>query len=236
MREKIVGGLLTPKDETGDCFKFTNALAERAKALGVTFKYGSIIRALDVEGGRVTGVVTAHGRIAADAVVVALGSFSPLLVRPHGIRLPVYPVKGYSLTIPITDASRAPESTVMDETYKIAITRLGERIRVGGTAAIAGYDLSLHHGRRAALEHSVGDLFPGAGDLEAATFWTGLRPMTPDGPPIIGVSKYSNLYLNTGHGTLGWTMACGSGRVLADIMSGRKPDIDVRDLGPGRYN
>ncbi len=234
VREKIVGGLLTPKDETGDCFKFSNALAEKAKALGVTFNYGSIIRGLDVEGGRVTGVVTAHGRLAADAVVVALGSFSPLLVRPHGIRLPVYPVKGYSLTIPITDASRAPESTVMDETYKIAITRLGERIRVGGMAEISGYTNDLGEPRRLTLQHSVMDLFPG-GDISKASFWSGLRPMTPDGTPVIGATKVAGLFLNTGHGTLGWTMSSGSARVVADLVSGRKPEIDATDLAVARY-
>ncbi len=234
VREKIVGGLLTPKDETGDCFKFSNALAAKAAALGVTFNYGSIIRGLDVEGGRVTGVVTAHGRLAADAVVVALGSFSPLLVRPHGIRLPVYPVKGYSLTIPITDASRAPESTVMDETYKIAITRLGDRIRVGGMAEISGYTNDLGEPRRLTLQHSVTDLFPG-GDISKASFWSGLRPMTPDGTPVIGATRVAGLYLNTGHGTLGWTMSSGSARVVADLVSGRKPEIDATDLAVARY-
>jgi D-amino-acid dehydrogenase len=234
VREKIVGGLLTPKDETGDCFKFANALAEKAKALGVAFNYGSIIRGLDVEGGRVTCVVTAHGRLQADAVVVALGSFSPLLVRPHGIRLPVYPVKGYSLTIPITDASRAPESTVMDETYKIAITRLGDRIRVGGMAEISGYTNDLGEPRRLTLQHSVTDLFPG-GDVSKASFWSGLRPMTPDGTPVIGPTKVAGLFLNTGHGTLGWTMSSGSARVIADLVSGRKPEIDATDLAVARY-
>jgi D-amino-acid dehydrogenase len=234
VREKIVGGLLTPKDETGDCFKFAGALAEKAKALGVAFNYGSIIRGLDVEGGRVTGVVTAHGRIAADAVVVALGSFSPLLVRPHGIRLPVYPVKGYSLTIPITDATRAPESTVMDETYKIAITRLGERIRVGGMAEISGYTNDLGEPRRLTLQHSVTDLFPG-GDVSKASFWSGLRPMTPDGTPVIGPTKVAGLFLNTGHGTLGWTMSSGSARLVADLVSGRTPEIDATDLAVARY-
>jgi len=234
VREKIVGGLLTPKDETGDCFKFAGALAEKAKALGVAFNYGSIIRGLDVEGGRVTGVVTAHGRIAADAVVVALGSFSPLLVRPHGIRLPVYPVKGYSLTIPITDAARAPESTVMDETYKIAITRLGDRIRVGGMAEISGYTNDLGEPRRLTLQHSVTDLFPG-GDVSKASFWSGLRPMTPDGTPVIGPTKVAGLFLNTGHGTLGWTMSSGSACLIADLVSGRTPEIDATDLAVARY-
>lgn len=234
VREKIVGGLLTPKDETGDCFKFSNALAKKAEDLGVRFNYGSIIRGLDVEGGRVRGVVTAHGTLQADAVVVALGSFSPLLVRPHGIRLPVYPVKGYSLTIPITDASRAPESTVMDETFKIAITRLGDRIRVGGMAEISGYTNDLGEPRRLTLQHSVTDLFPG-GDVSKASFWSGLRPMTPDGTPVIGATRVAGLYLNTGHGTLGWTMSSGSARVIADLVSGRKSEIDATDLAIARY-
>jgi len=234
VREKIVGGLLTPKDETGDCFKFSNDLAKKAEELGVRFYYGSIIRCLDVEGGRVKGVITAHGTLQADAVVVALGSFSPLLVRPHDIRLPVYPVKGYSLTIPITDASRAPESTVMDETYKIAITRLGDRIRVGGMAEISGYTNDLGEPRRLTLQHSVTDLFPG-GDISKASFWSGLRPMTPDGTPVIGATKVAGLYLNTGHGTLGWTMSSGSARVIADLVSGRKPEIDATDLAVARY-
>ncbi len=234
VREKIVGGLLTPKDETGDCFKFSNALAKKAEELGVRFNYGSIIRGLDVEGGRIRGVVTAHGTLQADAVVVALGSFSPLLVRPHGIRLPVYPVKGYSLTIPITDASRAPESTVMDETFKIAITRLGDRIRVGGMAEISGYTNDLGEPRRLTLQHSVTDLFPG-GDVSKASFWSGLRPMTPDGTPVIGATKVAGLYLNTGHGTLGWTMSSGSARVIADLVSGRKSEIDATDLAIARY-
>ncbi|HEV7322394.1 MAG TPA: D-amino acid dehydrogenase [Ensifer sp.] len=234
VREKIVGGLLTPKDETGDCFKFSNALAKKAEELGVRFNYGSIIRGLDVEGDRVRGVVTAHGTLQADAVVVALGSFSPLLVRPHGIRLPVYPVKGYSLTIPITDPSRAPESTVMDETFKIAITRLGDRIRVGGMAEISGYTNDLGEPRRLTLQHSVTDLFPG-GDVSKASFWSGLRPMTPDGTPVIGATKVAGLYLNTGHGTLGWTMSSGSARVIADLVSGHKPEIDATDLAIARY-
>lgn len=144
-------------------------------------------------------------------------------------------MKGYSLTIPIADEGLAPVSTVMDETYKIAITRLGDRIRVGGTAEIAGHDLSLRPSRRAPLEHSVSDLFGGGGRLSEATFWCGLRPMTPDGPPVIGATSLEGLYLNTGHGTLGWTMACGSGQVIADIVSGSTPDIDVAALGIGRY-
>ena len=235
VREKIVGGLLTPKDETGDCFKFTNALAAKAVELGVRFQYGTTIKGLDIEGGQVRGVITDGGRVDADAIVVALGSYSPLLLKSLGIRLSVYPVKGYSLTIPITDASRAPESTVMDETYKIAITRLGDRIRVGGMAEISGYTNDLGLPRRQTLEHSVTDLFPG-GDVAKASFWSGLRPMTPDGTPVIGPTKIKGLFLNTGHGTLGWTMSSGSARVISDLVSGRKPDIDATDLAISRYS
>ena len=234
VREKIVGGLLTPKDETGDCFKFTNALARKAEEIGVRFAYGTRIKALDVESGRVRGVVTDRETLSADAVVVAIGSYSPLLVRPLGLRLPVYPVKGYSLTIPITDPARAPESTVMDETYKIAITRLGDRIRVGGMAEISGYTNDLGQARRRTLEHSVTDLFPG-GDATTGSFWSGLRPMTPDGTPVIGATKIAGLFLNTGHGTLGWTMSSGSARIIADLVSGKSPEVDATDLAIGRY-
>lgn len=234
-RDKIAGGLRLPGDETGDCFKFTNALSVMAEQLGVTFRYGVSIDGLESEGGRIAAVRTSEGRITADAFVVALGSYSPFLVAAFGMKLPVYPVKGYSITVPITDESRAPVSTVMDETHKIAITRLGDRIRVGGMAEIAGFDLSLNPKRRATLEHSVEDLFGGAGDQSKATFWTGLRPMTPDGTPVVGRSTIPNLFLNTGHGTLGWTMAAGSGRVVADIVSGKRTEIESTDLGYARY-
>ncbi|MDI6029127.1 D-amino acid dehydrogenase [Corticibacterium sp. UT-5YL-CI-8] len=234
VRDKIVGGLLTPKDETGDCFKFTNALAAKATELGVQFLYGCTVKALDIEAGTVRGVLTDQGPLKSDAVVVALGSYSPLLLKSAGVSLPVYPVKGYSLTIPIVDATRAPESTVMDETYKIAITRLGDRIRVGGMAEISGYTNDLGLPRRRTLEHSVTDLFPG-GDPAQASFWSGLRPMTPDGTPVIGATKIGGLFLNTGHGTLGWTMSSGSARIVADLVSGRKAEIDSSDLSLQRY-
>ncbi|WP_199258342.1 D-amino acid dehydrogenase [Paracoccus binzhouensis] len=232
---RIVGGLRLPGDETGDCFKFTNRLAEMAAAAGVTFRWGVSIEALEAEGGRISAVRTGQGRMQADRYVLALGPHSPLLVRPLGIKLPIYPLKGYSLTIDIEDESRAPVSTVMDETYKVAITRLGDRIRVGGLAEIAGYDLSLNPRRRATLAKSVSELFGGSGDPDKALFWTGLRPMTPDGTPIVGATPIPNLFLNTGHGTLGWTMSAGSSRVLADLISGRKPDIEAEDLGYARY-
>ena len=232
---KFVGGLRLPQDETGDCHMFTQALAKEAAKLGVQFKFNTSIERLETGGAKITGVVTSAGTLQADAYVAALGSWSPRLLKPLGIAVPVYPVKGYSITVPIAGANGAPVSTVMDESYKVAITRLGDRIRVGGTAEISGYSSSLDVARRATLEHSLTDMFPHGGDLSKATFWCGLRPMTPDGPPIIGATRYSNLHLNTGHGTLGWTMACGSGKVLADLMSGRKPDIDISELVVSRY-
>ena len=235
VREKIAGGLRLPGDETGDCHMFTSRLAAIAAERGVRFLYGTPTSRIHVSGDKATHVELAGGSLEADAFVVAQGAYSPRWLRKIGIRIPVYPVKGYSITIPVTDAAAAPVSTVMDESYKVAITRLGDRIRAGGTAELSGYDLTLHESRRATLEHSVAGLFPKGGDLQRATFWSGLRPMTPDGPPIVGRTRYGNLFLNTGHGTLGWTMACGSGKILADLVSGRTPDIDTRDLGPERY-
>jgi D-amino-acid dehydrogenase len=238
VKHKISGGLRLPDDETGDCFLFTQALTAMAEKLGVTFRYGAHIRELRHAQNRIQGVFVQQGAVTntwtADAYIVALGSYSPLLLKPLGIGISVYPVKGYSLTVAITDRAAAPQSTVMDETHKVAITRLGNRVRVGGTAELAGYDLALRPSRRGTLDHVFADLFGNAGDLSQAKFWTGLRPMTPDGPPIIGKSPISNLYLNTGHGTLGWTMAAGSGRVMADIISGRSPDIDMKGLGLDR--
>ncbi len=234
-QHKFVGALRLPGDETGDCFKFTNRLADMATALGVTFRWNTRIESLQVGGGAITGVHTDAGLLKADKVVLALGSYSPQLLAPVGIRIPVYPVKGYSITVPITDALHAPESTIMDETHKVAVTRLGDRIRVGGTAELAGYSLKLREARRGTLNHVLSDLFPRAGDLARAEFWCGLRPMTPDGTPLIGPTPVQNLLLATGHGTLGWTMACGTGRVVADIVSGRPPEIDVSALAMARY-
>lgn len=233
---KYVGGLRLPGDETGDAHVFTQRLAALAAGAGVVFRQGVTIQRLETEGDRITGVVTDQGRVRADAYVVAMGSYSTALLRPLGVAVPVYPVKGYSLTLPITDEAAAPVSTVMDETFKVAITRLGDRIRVGGTAELAGFSLKLRKPRRETLAHSVGDLFPKGGDIAQASFWTGLRPMTPDGTPVVGPTRYSNLHLNTGHGTLGWTMACGSGKLLADLVSGHKPDIDSQDLSLTRYS
>jgi D-amino-acid dehydrogenase len=234
-QHKFVGALRLPNDETGDCHLFSTRLAEMAAASGVQFKWNTRIQALQVGGGTVTGVHTDAGLLTADRVVVALGSHSPQLLTPVGIRIPVYPVKGYSITVPISDARGAPESTVMDETHKVAVTRLGDRIRVGGTAELAGFSLNLREARRATLNHVVTDLFPTGGDVSKASFWCGLRPMTPDGTPLVGTTPVKNLLLATGHGTLGWTMSAGTGRVIADLVSGRAPDIDIAGLNMARY-
>ncbi|WP_395649933.1 D-amino acid dehydrogenase [Brevundimonas sp.] len=231
----IVGGLRLPNDETGDCHIFTNRLAEMAAALGVVFRFNETVEWISTQANEVTAVRTDKGDLTADAYVVALGSYSTRMLKPLGLGLPVYPVKGYSITVPIADEPGAPVSTVMDETYKIAITRLGDRIRVGGMAELGGYSHDLPPHQQATLEHSLTTLFPGAGDVGAAKYWTGLRPMTPDGTPVIGRTKYKGLWLSTGHGTLGWTMACGSGRVLADLISGVKPEVETADLEIARY-
>ena len=232
---KFVGGLQLPGDETGDARLFTQRLAAMAADAGVQFKMNTQIRRLHKAGDVIERVETADGDITADAYVLCLGSYSPLMLHQVGLRLPVYPVKGYSITVPVTDASAAPVSTVMDETFKVALTRLGDRIRVGGTAELGGWSTRLREVRRGTLVHSLTDLFPNGGDVSQASFWAGLRPMTPDGAPVIEQSRVRNLWLNTGHGTLGWTMAAGSGALLADLMSGRTPAIEHRDLGLGRY-
>ena len=235
----IAGGLRLPNDETGDCHLFTRQRAERARALGVQLRTGCSVQSLQHDGHRITGVRLVDGQgepheLHADRYVLAAGCYSRALLQPLGLDIPVYPVKGYSLTIPLRDASLAPQSTVLDETYKIALTRLGDRIRVGGMAELAGFDLRLKPRRRATLEKVTRELFPG-GDLAQAQFWTGLRPMTPDGTPLVGATPLDNLYLNTGHGTLGWTMACGSAQLLADQISGRQPAIRTEGLDMGRY-
>ena len=242
VKDKLMGGLLLPGDETGDCQLFTQNLAEKATALGVMFRQDVKIERLLTENGKLAGVEirTTAGteKLQADHYVVALGSYSRDLMQGLGLAIPVYPVKGYSLTVPVINSAAAPISTVMDESYKVAITRFDDRIRVGGMAELAGFDLSLNPRRRETLEMVLNGLFPNGGDITKSQFWTGLRPMTPDGTPIIGKAsdRYSNVWLNTGHGTLGWTMACGSGQLLADLMAGQKTAIESDDLSLSRYN
>ena len=233
--DKFVGGLRLTADRTGDCRMFTMALAEATAARGAEFHYGVTVNGLAQEGDRIAGVDTDMGRITGDAYVCAMGPFAPGLLRRIGIDLPIYPVKGYSITLPVIDDSAAPQSTIMDETHKVAITRLGDRIRVAGQAELIGYNKKL--GRRAtdSVRYVVGDLFPKGGDVGQAEGWTGLRPMTPDGTPVMGPTRYPNLFLNTGHGTLGWTMSCGSGRAVADLVVGREPEISFDGLTAARY-
>lgn len=236
VRSKFVGGLRLTADRTGDCRMFTVALAEKCAEMGVEFQYGQSIRGIAIENGRVAGVDTeVAGRITGDRYVCALGSYGPRVLNPIGVKLPVYPVKGYSVTLPVTSDAQAPQSTIMDETHKVAITRLGDRIRVAGTAEIAGYSNRLGPHATDTVRYVINDLFPEGGDLSKAEGWTGLRPMTPDGTPVLGPSRYDNLFLNTGHGTLGWTMACGSGRAVADVVLGREPEISLDGLTAGRY-
>ena len=231
---KLTGGLRLPGDETGDCQMFTTRLAAMAEQLGVKFRYNTPIDSLAMAGDRIAGVQCGDELVRADSFVVALGSYSTKFLSGL-VKIPVYPLKGYSITAPIVNEASAPISTVLDETYKIAITRFDDRIRVGGMAEIVGFDKSLRQARRETLELCVNDLFPGGGDTSKATFWTGLRPMTPDGTPIVGRTPVPNLFLNTGHGTLGWTMSCGSGQLLADVMSSKQPAIKADDLSVHRY-
>lgn len=229
----IVGGTYTAQDESGDAHRFTRTLAERCAARGVTFRYGEAIEAIEAGGDRVEGVRLAGGEtLKADAVVVALGSFSPLLLGPLGVDLPVYPAKGYSVTIPVVADSLAPTVSLTDDGRKIVFSRLGDRLRVAGTAEFAGWDMSVNAARCEAIVRRVFDIFPRAGDRSGIVTWAGLRPSTPGNVPLIGCAKFGNLWLNTGHGTLGWTLACGSGRLLADLVAGRKPDVDPAPYRP----
>jgi D-amino-acid dehydrogenase len=235
-RGEIAGGLHFPGDESGDCYQFTQALAKLAEARGVKFAFNTRIERIEVEGGRFRGLRTDRGEMTADAGVLACGSYSPLLARPLGIRLPVYPVKGYSVTLPLADPAAAPAGSVTDATHKVVITRLGDKLRGAGTAELAGYDLRLRPARLATISHVLADLFPGAGDPAQAQHWCGLRPMTPDNPPLLGATPCKHLYLNTGHGTLGWTMACGSAKVLADLISHGAADLDLDGLSLERFS
>ncbi len=233
-QDKLVGGLHLPNDETGDCYLFTNALADVARNMGVEFKFNQQVERLITEGDQIKGIVVNGEVLTADCYVLAFGSYSRDFLKPLHLDLPVYPVKGYSLTIPILDERLAPQSTVLDETYKIAMTRFEQRIRVGGMAELSGFNRELNADRRVTLEMVTQELFPG-GDISQAEFWTGLRPMTPDGTPIIGATRFNNLFLNTGHGTLGWTMACGSGKLISDLVMQHQPEISTDGLSLQRY-
>lgn len=230
-RGKLVGGDYTATDESGDVYQFTSQLAAKGAAAGVRFRYNMTATRLLADAGAINGVeaIDAEGRyqaLHANAVVVALGSFSPALLAPLGVRLLIYPGKGYSATYPIADPAAAPTVSLTDDGYKLVMSRLGSRLRVAGTCELSGYSRELNMVRCEAITRRVRALFPDACDYDRASYWAGLRPLTPSNVPYVGRTRHPNLYLNTGHGTLGWTMACGSGRALADIVSGRRPEVE----------
>jgi D-amino-acid dehydrogenase len=228
--DPVTGGVYTPGDESGDACRFTQELARMAADRGVAFRFSSPLKAIEAAGEEVVATHLENESIKADAYVVALGSYSPLLLRPLGIRVPVYPLKGYSVTLALgpEHAAAAPMVSLTDEARKIVISRLGNRLRAAGTAELNGYDATVNSVRCAAIAGRVRELFPGLGGITAYESWSGLRPATPNNVPIIGRSRLRNLFLNTGHGTLGWTLACGSGRALADLVSGRPPEVSFR--------
>lgn len=227
---KVLGGVHAPEDESGDAQVFTEKLAQLAASRGVRFVGNAPIDSLEIAGDRVLGARIAGRRIEADAFVVSLGSYSPLLLAPLEISIPVHPLKGYSitLTLPPGLAAHAPTTSLTDEAHKLVMSRFGDRLRCAGTAELTGYDTSINAARCAAILKRVHELFPGLSGAGEPALWAGLRPATPSNVPVIGRTRYANLYLNTGHGTLGWTLAAGSGRALAELVSGRRPDVDFQ--------
>ncbi|MDR5663468.1 D-amino acid dehydrogenase [Burkholderia cenocepacia] len=250
-RQAPVGGIYLPDDEAGDCARFTRELRALCEANGVAFRFNTELRALDVAGGKARGVhVVAvggnhegngsggarHGTtLAADAIVVALGVDSAGLLRPYGIDVPLYPVKGYSATLAVADDEKAPCAALMDESLKTAITRFGPTLRVAGTAELGNRHAALRQQALDTLMKVLDDWFPHAADRTSARFWVGRRPMTPDGPPLLGASGIDGLWLNVGHGSTGWAMSMGSGKVVADLVTGRAPEIDLAGLTLARY-
>lgn len=233
--ETIVGGVHAPDDETGDAHTFTRELARVIAERGVTFKYDLSVLGLDVERDAISRVLTSQGELTADAYVMAFGSYSQLLLRPLGIDPHIFPTKGYSVTVPTSGRNGAPTVSITDVDHKIVYSRLGDRMRVAGTAEFAGFDSTLTEDRARVILGHAQRQFPNGGDFTKAKFWTGLRPLTPDGVPVLGRSRYANLYLNTGHGTLGWTLAAGSGRVVADLIGGQTPALDMSRYGVDRF-
>ena len=227
----ILGGTYTAEDESGDAHKFTRALAQCCKQAGVSFIFGEAIDTLEEKNGRISNLRLANGMtVTGDAFVVALGSWSPLVLKSLGVKIPVYPAKGYSVTVPLDANGTAPTISLTDDGHKIVISRLANRLRVAGTAEFSGYDGSINAVRCSAILRRLKAVFPEAIQHNRFDMWAGLRPATPSNVPLIGKAKFENLFLNTGHGTLGWTMACGSGQLIADLIAGRAPDVD-----PGPY-
>ena len=237
VKSEFTSGLRFANDCTGNCYLFTNQLYKKCLEMGVKFEFNTQIEDIQIEKERISSIKTNRGEFDSDSYVVALGSYSSKILSKIGINIPVYPVKGYSITLPVLNNEDAPQSTIIDDTFKIGITRLGNNIRVAGTAHITGYNLELREKSLSLLKYGLNRLFPYATEeCDDMKFWAGLRPNTPDGPPIIGSTPYSNLYLNTGHGTLGWTMSLGSGKLLADIISGIEPEISLEGIDMSRFN
>ena len=235
-RDPIIGGIHSPDDETGDALAFSLALEDISRRSGVEFEFDTTITSLSVSQGRVCSVNTQTGPVEADAYVLCLGSETGRLLAPTGLKLPIYPAKGYSITAPIKDMDAAPKRSITDEDRFIVVTRLGDRIRAAGTAELAGWNQSINPSRLPPIRCGAEALFPDAADYNALTPWCGLRPATPDSVPIIGPTRLENLFVNAGHGTLGWTMACGSARIITDLLSGRTPEIDLDGLTPARFS
>jgi D-amino-acid dehydrogenase len=234
-RDRFAGAIFVPKDESGDCRLFTERLAAVCQKLGTSFRYGTTVKGFEATGDRVTAVLTDRGRITADRFVLSLGSYSPLPARTIGLKLPIFPVKGYSLTLPIKDPDAAPTVGLIDEGYLVAFSRMGDKLRATATADFAGYDTTYTPREFETMLKVARELFPEGVDFERPSHWACLRPMTPDGPPIMGATRYKNLFMNTGHGHIGWTMACGSARMVADLMLGRKPALGFDGLTLDRY-
>lgn len=234
--ETLAGGILSPDDETGDAKLFSAALAKVSETSNVSFRFSTQIRALTSRQREITGIATDTGTLDADAYVICLASETPKLLKPLGLDVPIYPAKGYSMTAAVTDSSAAPQRSITDESRFVVITRLGNKLRAAGTAELAGWDTSLNPKRLAPIVAATRSLFPLAANYDGIEPWCGLRPTTPDSVPIIGGTTFGNLFLNTGHGTLGWTMACGSGQAIADLISGREPEIDLNGLGLDRFS
>jgi len=236
VKDRIAGAIHCPDDESGDCAKFTTGLAAVLKRMGVTFKFGTTVEGIEVAGDKVTGVLTDKGKVTGDLYILSLGSYSQLVAKNLDINLPVYPVKGYSLTLPIDGRNNAPNTPTVDEENLVAVTRLGDRMRMTATAEFSGYDNSR---RPSDFDHMIAaarDLYPESCNFAKPEYWSCLRPMTPDGPPVLGRGKQKNMYLNTGHGHMGWTMACGTARITTDIIQGRKPEIDATGMLVDRFN
>jgi D-amino-acid dehydrogenase len=236
IQSRLTGGIFAPGDESGDARVFTQRLAAMCKARGTIFRFSSTVQRLVTAAGTIAGVEVAGPQRSAELLVaggyvVALGSYSSPLLRTAGISIPVYPVKGYSVTLPVGAQHSAPTVSLTDEAHKLVFSRLGQHLRIAGTAELSGYDTTVSRSRCEAILRRTFELFPDAGDRDRAEFWAGLRPATPGNVPLIGRTRYANLFLNTGHGTLGWTLACGSGKAIAAIVSGRRPEPDFNFLG-----